>query len=68
VSLAVRTELPGGRGHNTSSVVDAGPDCEPCRAVRDDAQLGYVAGDDDGGYDGAIRLAFYVRGMTMPGE
>jgi hypothetical protein len=20
------------------------------------------------GYDGAVRLAFYVRGMTMPGE
>jgi hypothetical protein len=68
VSLVLRAELPGGRGHNTSLVVDVGPDCEPRRAVHDDAPLGHVAGDDDGSYDGAVPLAFQVRGMTMPGE
>jgi hypothetical protein len=51
-----------------SVVVDVGPDCEPRMAVHDDAQLGYVTGDDDGGYDGVVWLAFYVRGMTMPSE
>ena len=49
-------------------MVDVGPQGEPLWAVHDDAQLDYVERDEDGGYDGAVRLAFYVRGMTMPGE
>jgi hypothetical protein len=51
-----------------SRLVDVGPDGEPRCEVRDDAQLDYVEHDEDGGYDGAVRLAFYVRGMTMPCE
>jgi hypothetical protein len=69
VSLVLRTELPGGRGHNTSPMVNVGPEGEPLRAVHDDAtQLDHVERDEDGGYDRAVRLAFYVRGMTMSGE
>jgi hypothetical protein len=68
VSLVLRTELPGGRGHNTSLVVDAGPQGEPLCAIHDDAQLDYVGRDEDGGYDGAVRPAFCVRGTPIPGE
>jgi hypothetical protein len=49
-------------------VVDVGPEGQPRWAVHDDAPLDCVERDEDGGYEGAVRVAFYVRGTTVSGE